>query len=443
MQILSDIALASYRALYPKFWPNWSPKKAKSQKLADYVSFQELLMKLHDVPDITPLLCTAAKVKFLRKARDRKTRLLKLKDQVKFPRFVFLLSTASFIVCLLVDRVTPLSDFNWWIFWSLIICVTFGIPTGKRISELRRLIRVKTMLNTSAVFKEPNQQSSHQIIKLIKALQESEIVPFVHEADGVFKSLNRNFWKADCFELGLFESHEMREAVALEGEAPSGQIYFLKSEIKRIFPEYNIANATVSAEKNLSKTVKKEEWSQPEIYPRFETEKIKLQYQLKSDIELTNRTCISYAKETTSRSTTQNDSEKYNRNSRTTIVRHPDALSSIHKIEELLKLIDIHHPKDALGKREGLSKGRKTRLRAIEYLNANPEFWAGILAGRSINHTENISHRSNLIDIFRSSARNQNTLEEPGKDLMEKFVTFKDNTLETWLAEMDWKVSVD
>lgn len=230
-----DIVSESYRALYPRPWPSWALTQANSQSLSDYISYPTLIELLHRANDVQSRLNKIIAGKTVVQGYDRKLKLSSLRNKIEISRNILIVAAILFIGFLALDYSIPKTDLQLWSVGALLTTAVCGFPTGIWLRDLKRTIARKIELNSSTLFSNPNSTSSRAIIKTNRTLQESGLAPFVREADGIIKSFNCEFWKADGFELGLIESHASREAVSLEGDPPSGPVDFLKQDIERVF----------------------------------------------------------------------------------------------------------------------------------------------------------------------------------------------------------------
>ena len=333
---------------------------------------------------------------------------------------LLILSTIGTVGALCLNN---LAD-NW--FWEKAIIAGFsailslGLPSGYLALSINKNWQKKLHLPLSELALAEHLEEILEIQKILKLIRSREPTLFVCEADSEIKSVTKRYWKADCWDIGVFLSMKERVCVSLTDIPPSGEFLLLRSEVKDLI--LSIPKPT----KHTSNIM--------------EVGKISIRYS-----KISERDTIG------AKTNVEAESEKkiplslpeYNVNSLTTIVRHPNAFSSVENFDRLLRLIEEKHPKDLLGKRKGLSKGRKTRLRAIQYLDENRKFLVGVISGESINIPKNHPHRKALVGIFSSSARNQNTLGEPGKQLMENFLNRRDSALEKWLEKMGWEIFPD
>ena len=258
--------------LKPIALPSWDKKLAVSQSPSDYITLSELLSFLN-TRSIQRSWLDLTELNALLKISDRHR--IKVEAQYaayKICRTIFVTSLPITGLAALIHSFEA-SLFSSWVF-GISGLVLFG--SGVSMAVLSGRITSNRQMNHQKPLKELCiEEHLVNLMKYetaMKDLVEFEPTPYFLEADGKYRSTSKAFWKADFSELAAVLNKNERSCVTLEGETPSSELMFLKSEIEPLWEQIESSRPEneVEVEPDLEPEPEPEFELKPESEPKFE-----------------------------------------------------------------------------------------------------------------------------------------------------------------------------
>ena len=236
---LKKIIQTTKYSFTPPDWPAWDKQEASSQTISDYISLSELLLLMKSkAPNLSWL--DKQKLDLLSKNTKELRSKISIYGKIFKPlRTIFILSVIASMSAITLHHLGDNFLAEKIALGGVAIFFATGIPASFLSIKLNSMHQKNFQVPISELVLPEFINDASKAQKALQQIREFSPTPYVCEADTKIRSFTKSYWKADCWEVGLFLDMDRRFSVSLIGTPPSSEFIFLKSEIEALIEASN------------------------------------------------------------------------------------------------------------------------------------------------------------------------------------------------------------